>query len=68
MLVPVPNKAFCLKQSKEKLNQIDRQHWEDSLLCNGRDESNGNKLRTYRTYKTTLNTECYIISNMRPDH
>ena len=40
MLAPVPNKIFCLKQAREKLNQIDRQHWEDSLLCNGRDESN----------------------------
>ena len=43
MLAPVPNKTFCLKLDSEKLNQIDRQHWEDSLLCNGRDESNGNK-------------------------
>ena len=68
MLAPVPNKTLCLKQAREKLNQIDRQHWEDSLLCNGRDESNGNKLRTYRTYKTTLSTECYIKSNMRRDH
>ena len=68
MLAPVPNKTICLKQAREKLNQIDRQHWEDSLLCNGRDESNGNKLRTYRTYKTTLSTECYVKSNMRRDH
>ena len=68
MLAPVPNKTVCLKQAREKLNQIDRQHWEDSLLCNGRDESNGNKLRTYRTYKTALSTECYVKSNMRRDH
>ena len=68
MLAPVPNKTLCLKQAREKLNQIDRQHWEDSLLCNGRDESNGNKLRTYRTYKITLSTEFYVNSNMRRDH
>ena len=64
----MPNKTFCLKQAREKLNQIDRQHWEDNLLCNGRDESNGNKLRTYRSYKTALSTECYVKSNMRRDH
>ena len=68
MLAPVPNKILCLKQAREKINQIDRQHWEDSLLCNGRDESNGNKLLTYRTYKTTLSTECYVKSNMRREH
>ena len=68
MLAPVPNKTFCLKLAREKLNQMDRQHWEDNMLCKGRDESNGNKLRTYRIYKTTLSTESYVKSNMRWDH
>ena len=43
MLAPVSNKTFCLKLARNFLNQIDRQLWEDRLLCNGRDESNGNK-------------------------
>ena len=67
-MAPVPKKIFCLKLARQKLNQIDRQHLEDSLLCNGRNESNGNKLRTYRTYKTTLSTERYVKSNMRRHH
>ena len=68
MLAPVPNETFYLKLAREEFNQIDRQHWEDNMLCKGRDESNGNKLRTYRIYKTTLSTESYVKSNMRWDH
>ena len=68
VLAQVPNKTFCLKIARKKLNQIDRQHWEDSMLCNENDEFNRNKLRTYRTYKTTLSTKWYVKSNMRQDH
>ena len=68
MLSPQPSKAACMKISKEKLIRIDTQHWENEIACNGRDENNGNKLRTYRTYKSTLSTEYYVKLNMRRDH
>ena len=47
---------------------INRQQWEDRMLCNDRDESNGSKLPTYRTYQTTLSAECYVEFNMRRDY
>ena len=68
MLSPQPSKAACMKISKEKLIRIDTQNWENEIACNGRDENNGNKLRTYRTYKSTLSTEYYVKLNMRRDH
>ena len=49
-------------------------HWYDKyqnlvlwLTCNGRDESNENKLCTNRKYKTTLSTEFYVKLNIRRD-
>ena len=33
-------------------------------IYNDSDESNGNKLRTYRTYKTSLNTKYHVKLNI----
>ena len=68
MLSPQPSKAACMKIVKEKLSQIDIHNWENEIASNGRDENNGNKLRTYRTYKNTFCTEYYVKLNMRRDH
>ena len=48
MLTQSPNKSACLKAVREKMTQLD---WENALANNGTDANNGNKLRTYRTYK-----------------
>ena len=53
---------------REKLLASDFRNWKTGLESNGRDENNGNKLRTYRTYKTGLSAEFYVTSNMRRDH
>ena len=63
MLTPSPNKSACLKVAREKLLQIDKQKWENALVSNGRNENNGNKLRTYSTYKNALCTEFYVKHN-----
>ena len=68
MLSPQPSKAACMKIVKEKLSQIDIHNWENEIASNGRDENNGNKLRTYITYKNTFCTEYYVKLNMRRDH
>ena len=70
MLSPLPSKAACMKKVKEKLLQIDSQNWENEIASYGRDENNGNKLRTYtcRTYKNTFCTEYYVKLNMKRDH
>ena len=67
LLVPSPSKAACSKVAREKLWQIDKQNWENVLVSIGRDETNGNKLRIYRTYKNALCTEYYVKHHMRPD-
>ena len=68
MLRPSPNKTQCLKLARERLLSSEVRNWKTGLESNGRDENNGNKLRTYRTYKTDLSTEFYGTSNMRRDH
>ena len=68
MLTQSPNKSACLKAAREKMTQLDILNWEKALANNGTDANNGNKLRTYRTYKNKLNTEHYIKLNMRQDH
>ena len=45
------------------VEQIDRQHWQNSLLCNGRDEI------TYiqDVNETTLDIEWYVKLNIRQE-
>ena len=54
------NKIKCVK---EKLSVIDTENWK-SKLWNDVSQENGNKLRTYRLYKTDLITEDYVKLNM----
>ena len=54
LLVDSPRKSECIKKAKEKLAVIDKQTWYDSLFSDGKNANNGNKLRTYRLYKSTF--------------
>lgn len=66
MMAPKPSKYICLKLAKEKLIEIDSHKWKEKLMHDGNNE-NGNKLRTYRTYKDSLDAEPYVKLNMRRD-
>ena len=68
MLAPSPSKLTCLALAKEKLIEIDTQNWRNQLFTDGNGIDSGNKLRTYRKYKETLNTEPYVKMNMSRDH
>ena len=68
MLAQNPSKAICLKLARDKLTELDYDRWKSQLLQNGINVDNGNKLRTYRTYKNNFSTETYVKSNMRRDH
>ena len=52
-----------LKCVKDKLITIDADNWK-SKLWNDVSLENGNKLRTYRVYRTDLITEHYVKLNM----
>ena len=67
MSVPNPSKYVCLKLAREKLIAIEKQGWQNQLASDGNSE-NGNKLRTYRTYKNRSETESYVTMNLRRDH
>ncbi|MES9881007.1 MAG: reverse transcriptase family protein [Sedimenticola sp.] len=56
-----------IKQVKVKLLTLDREKWYSDLF-NDRNNANGNKLRTYRLYKTEIRTENYVTSNMPRHH
>ena len=62
MLAPSPSKSTCLALAKEKLIEINTQKWHNHLF------TDGNKLRTYRKYKETLNIEPYVKMTMSRDH
>ena len=66
MLVNKPCKTTCIKVIKEKLIANDCNNWLIKLNSNGT-LANGNKLRTYRTYKNHFCTEPYVKGNLRRD-
>ena len=66
LVVDKPSKGICLKQAKQKLQDQDKVKWLLSLRSNGTNV-NGNKLRTYREYKTNLKSENYVKCNMSRD-
>lgn len=68
MLAQNPSKVMCLKIAREKLIARDKQNWQNQLFDDRNGSENGNKLRTYRKYKNTLNPEQYVLTNMRRDH
>ena len=49
-----------LNIAKQKLNDLDNTKWNRELWNDRRNPENGNKLRTYRRYKTALLTEPYV--------
>ena len=61
-----PSKSICLKQAKQKLQDQDKVKWLMSLNSNGT-SVNGNKLRTYREYKTDFKPEYYVKCSMSRD-
>ena len=54
-----------MRKAKEKPVENDKGAWFSCLLSNGKDYNSGNKLRTYRLYKSTFKTETYVKLNMR---
>ena len=62
-----PCKSECVRKAKEKLVENDKGALFSSLLSNCKDDNSGNKLRTYRLYKSTFKTETYVKLNMRRD-
>ena len=60
----IKNKINCVKQ---KLLQTDDDSWRTKLFNDSRQE-NGNKLQTYRLYKTHLIPEMYVKLNMDRSH
>ena len=60
LLVDSPCKAQCTRKAKEKLMNTDRETWYNSLMSDGKDTNNRNKLRTYRLYKSIFQAESYV--------
>jgi len=48
----------------DKLNELDNSEWNRELFNDRMNAQNGNKLRTYRLYKTSVETEPYIKLNI----
>ena len=59
--------AHIIKLCKSKLVEKDKSLWRTNLF-NDNGHQNGNKLRTYRLYKTDLETECYVTLSLQRDH
>ena len=59
--------ASILKLCKAKLIEKDKVMWRTQLF-NDDGHPNGNKLRTYRLYKTELQTELYVKLSLQRDH
>ena len=66
MLLERPEKSACIHRAKQRLRQAEVEFWQIKLMHNGNDQ-NGNKLRTYRTYKTHFQTKHYVRVNMSRD-
>ena len=56
MLIESPNKTVCISAVRDILTEIDNTKWYQKLMNTGNTE-NGNKLRTYRQYKSVFKTE-----------
>ena len=59
--------AHIIKLCKSKLVENDKSLWRTNLF-NDNGHQNGNKLGTYRLYKTDLETECYVKLSLQRDH
>ena len=58
---------FTLDYCRNVLQESDRQLWSKCLWDDSHNVENGNKLRTYRTFKTNLECEQYLLTNI-PRH
>ena len=63
MLTENPNKTVCISAVRDILTEIDNAKRYQKLMSKGNAE-NGNKLRTYRQYKSDFKTEHYVKCNM----
>ena len=61
-----PHKKTCIRVAKEKLTVIETNIWSNKLNSDGTVQ-NGNKLRTYRTFKNIFKTEGYVKISMNRD-
>ena len=59
--------ANTIKVCKAKLIKKDKLMWKMNLF-NDEGHPNGNKLRTYRLYKSDLETELYVKLAIQRDH
>ena len=66
MLDVRPEKSACSSLAKQRLRQTEIENGKRKLMDN-RNNQHGNKLRTYRTYKTQFQAEHYVKMNMRMD-
>ena len=60
-------RTISYQRIKEKLTNTDRETWYNSLMSDGKDANNGNKLRIYRLYEPTFQAESYVKLNMSRD-
>ena len=67
LLTENPNKTVCISTVRDILTEKDNAKWYQKLMSNGNAE-NGNKLRTYRQYKSVFKTEHYVKCNMDRGH
>ena len=65
LLIDYPSKTACIRKAKEKLLETEKLY--SCLTSNGKDVNNENKLRIYRLYKSTFQTETYVKLNMSRD-
>ena len=56
-----------IRRLSDKLNDLDLQDWHRALY-DDRNCVNGNKLRTYRTFKQSINPEAYVTSDIPRTH
>ncbi len=68
LMCDTPNRRSCVKLATSKLKDLDSTTWSEMLWNDRRNMDNGNKLRTYRTYKSALETECYVKQIINRDH
>ena len=67
MLIPNPASAHCMNIAKLTFISIDENNWY-SDLWNDVGKINGNKLRTYRAFKASLDTEPYVFNVVNVKH
>ena len=64
MLAQSPSEETCLKMSSDKLTAIDKHNWQNELFNDRNGSENGNKLKTYRTFKIYFTPEQDVITTV----